>query len=198
MLTDRVMSIAVGRTGFAMIADVLRAIPGLEIIDDGPHQSYGVMEAKCITRGIPVPPAMAFVRNPWEWQISHWCWVNQHGPCFRGTFPEYIAKVQADPTNFNFRSLAHSWALHGADNAQYIGRYENLYDDVVRFLLEVIPDLTTEVQIRASIAASKWPGQGVFTDGRTHGDYRQYYDDETRRIVAELESTLIGRFGYEF
>lgn len=198
MLTDRIMSIAVGRSGSGMIADVLRDVPGLEIIDDGPHQPYAVMEAKCIARGIPVPPAMAFVRNPWEWQVSHWCWVSQHGPRFEGTFLEYIAKVQADPTNFNFRSQTHSWALHGADNAKYIGCYENLYGDVIRFLLDAMPDLTTEAQIRASIAASDWPGQGMFTDGRTHGDYRQYYDDETRQIVAELESMLIRRFGYEF
>lgn len=201
MLFDRMISIGIGRTGHAMLClHVLPKIPGLVVLDERGHTPFQYYKDRCKELNVPLPPAFTFIRNPFEWYVSHWCWTHLIGTFFKGTFPEYMEKTRTHHHHFGFRSVTMTWAYHGAENATYIGRYENLYADAARIISTIIPDLTTEAQVLEIAQNAPWQGKGRFTreGGEHHGDYRQYYDDTCKQIVHDLDGDLIERFGYTF
>jgi hypothetical protein len=70
------------------------------------------------------------------------------------------------------------------------GRFERLFDDLETFLRRVgapVPD---------DFAAQAVGVPGVHIGSR--GPYRDYYDEETRALVARSCSSVIERFGYTF
>lgn len=203
MLTDRIMRIGLGRAAEGMHVNLLRAVPGLRIINDRTHGRYNGYVEQCRKLGITVPPSFVFVRNPWQWYVSLWCWRRyRQRPeiSFQGTFREAMECIKENPSYWHLRSLTYSWQLHGAENAQYVGRMENLEDDTVRILRVIIPDLLTEQQIREHVQ-SDWAGRVRCPNGEYEDrflDYHKYYDAELRDWVAKWDAELIGRFHYEF
>lgn len=203
MLTDRIMRIGLGRAGEGMHCNLLHTIPGLRIIRGRTHGMYDEYIKQCQSLGISVPPSFVFVRNPWQWYVSQWCWIRHVQRTkfpFQGTFREAMKITKKDPAFWYLRSLTWSWYRHGADKAQYVGRMESLEDDTVCILRTIIPDLITEDEIRAHVQAD-WTGRTRCPNGEYEDrflDYRPYYDDELRQWVAEWDAGLIRRFGYEF
>lgn len=203
MLTDRVMSLEVGRAGGGMIHNILSDIPGLTIIDNGIHGTYDFYAGQCQRLGIMAPPALTFIRNPWQWYVSQWCWIRHvqrpEFP-FQGTFREAMETTKKDPSFWYLRSLTWSWHRHQADKAQYVGRMEALEDETVRILLAIIPDLLIEDEVRARVRAD-WTGRTRCPNGEYEDrflDYHKYYDAELRGWVAEWDAELIERFQYKF
>lgn len=202
MITDRLLFIHIYRTGGLFVRGVLREIPGLKILNDDLHLSYNQMVAKCEGYMNPVPPAIAFVRNPWSWYVSMWgrIWWDPTID-FVGSFREYMQAIRDGSMNDdnNFVKFSDHWAKMGGDKAQRIGQLEQLRWDsfwlMSRYLDGLIPDseLVTvhETQPRYH-PCREWP---TFERCKP---YWRYYDKELANWVKGWDGELIQRFGYEF
>lgn len=195
MLTDRFIHVHIPRTGGTTLRwSIFPAIKGLEILDDAEHLSYSMMVRRCQDLGYPIPPAFAVVRNPWDWYVSQWRWLQQIGePIGLGNgFSEYMRIVAShSKPNWNFRSLSCAWEYLGVDRTQYIGRFESLHRDIPLILHEIMPDLIDQEVIRTTLSKVK-------KRQTEHEHYSEYYDDEMRDWVAGWDTELIRRFRYEF
>lgn len=119
--------------------------------------------------------AFTFVRNPWSKVVSEF-FYSKSANGYNGTFKNYLRKPRCQPDHMtpqiNFLN----------DNMDYIGRFENLQADF-------------------NIACDKIgiPHQNLPHKNKTkHKHYTEYYDDETKQIVAEKYAKDIEYFGYEF
>jgi len=120
---------------------------------------------------------IAFVRNPWDRQVSLFHFLTYQGLLKVG-FLEWM--TWAEPLN-----VMPMLSLDGAPAMDFIGRYETLQADVEtlfrRFGAEAPPAL---LRLKSGI--------------RPPGDYRSYYDARSRERVAEACAEEIAAFGYRF
>ena len=125
----------------------------------------------------------AFVRNPWDRVVSIYGYLksraleNRPKPVFylnnTKTFKEYIFNgVYYQPQLNHFGNISEF----------YIGKFENLQQD-----FDIICD-------KIGIPKQQLPHKNA----TKHKHYTEYYDDETRQIVAEKYAKDIEYFGYEF
>ncbi len=120
-------------------------------------------------------------RNPWDRQISIYYW-RQRDASRRPTFEEFMRdEKKARGNNFYMYSIADRVVV------DRICRYEKLKDEVQAALAEA--GVTDEVTLPRAKG-----GQGKTE--RRH--YREYYNDETREIVARWYAQEIATLGYEF
>lgn len=128
----------------------------------------------------------AFVRNPWDWQVSLYHYTlkakdhKQHEmtKAFRD-FDEYIRWRVAEDLHLQEEFVTDP---EGNLIVDYVGHLESLNDDFAQVCAEVgIP-----------------PVSMPHANPSRHKDYRTYYSDETRAMVAEAFRGDIERFGYTF
>jgi hypothetical protein len=120
-----------------------------------------------------------FTRNPWERLVSAWkyAFVSMRISCygkvsFRKFIKEYIDVWLGVEMN----------TLDFCDGCDFIGKFENLQED-----FDTICDKI------------KIPQQKLSHINKTkHRQYAEYYDEETKSIVAEKYAKDIEYFGYEF
>lgn len=127
----------------------------------------------------------AFVRNPWSWQVSLYSYMRQHPHHFQHDlvqsmdgFDEYIDwRVRED------KVLQSDLVCdaEGAILADYVGRLVTIRDDFAT--------ICDHLGLDASLPHEN-PSE--------HRDYRTYYTDRTRQLVAEHFRPDIERFGYDF
>lgn len=127
----------------------------------------------------------AFVRNPWDWQVSLYHYMTQDKTHFQhelikqqGSFKGYIRWLSSQGMQQQKPVMTNK---QGEVIVDFIGRYENLQED----FQHICKTLNVEAflpHIRKS----------------NHHDYRLYYDDETRRLVAEGSKEDIEFFNYTF
>jgi len=138
-----------------------------------------------------------FTRNPWDRMLSLWSfiaislerhkngtlknieWINS---CIMEckTFKEYI-KLTADWPGVN-NSLFHFAFDKDEKFVDFIGKFENLQED-----FDTICD-------KIGIPRQQLPHKNK----TKHKHYTEYYDDETREIVAQKYAKDIEYFGYKF
>ena len=120
-----------------------------------------------------------FVRTPWDRIVSLYF--------FRKT----VAKMKVPvPTDMSFKQFVQAGTLipdqyghtEGFDNFSFIGRFENLQQD-----FNIVCD-------KIGVPRQQLPHRNK-TD---HKHYTEYYDDETREMVAQVFQRDIEYFGYEF
>ena len=129
----------------------------------------------------------AFVRNPWDWLVSlyhymmekegHW----QHQEIAElGGFDRYIERICRG------RDKGQSKFVIGKDGREiiidFIGRFERLQEDYEK--------ICARLEVRA-IKLRK-------VNYSQHKDYRTYYDERLKELVAKTFAEDIERFGYEF
>lgn len=115
-----------------------------------------------------------FVRNPWDKAVSEWLYFLKIKPNYR---LEFKNSIQTYPF------IEHCWLQkHFAHNCDFVGRFENLQED-----FNIVCD-------KIGIARQKLPHENK--NKRKH--YTEYYDDETRDIVAQKYAKDIEYFGYKF
>jgi chondroitin 4-sulfotransferase 11 len=131
----------------------------------------------------------AFVRNPWDRLVSrHRMCMEVMGNRFqtyvRNNHPEFSDFIRNGNSNALSRTGCNQLDYITDDNGNvlvdFIGRYENLEEDFRNM------DLAG--------CAVKLP----HINKSTHSDYRNYYTDETREIVAQRFAKDCEFFGYQF
>lgn len=120
-----------------------------------------------------------FVRNPWDLRVSRFHYLYQTE--LKEKPPEFKEWCMRK-SNWWPRNQINWFTFENKIKVDYIGRFENLQDD---FNI-----------ISKKIGIS--PQQLPFKNASTHKHYTEYYDDETREIVAEKYAKDIEMFGYEF
>jgi hypothetical protein len=128
----------------------------------------------------------AFVRNPWDWQVSLYHYMlkmpdhRQHDLAkgFSG-FDDYIRWRVEKEVRLQKAFVTDD---EGRVIVDYIGRMEHLGDD-----------------FRHVCRAAGLPPIRLPHENRSrHRDYRTYYTDETREMVARAFAEDIDLFGYNF
>ena len=137
--------------------------------------------------------SFAIVRNPWDRAVSHFHYrrmTNQTGLADNPlTFKDWVRRVYIDRSpefmdeEKMFLTQA-DWVCdeQGKVMVDYIGRFENLqasWDDICEHLHR-------EKSLLPHVKKS------------SRGDYRDYYDDESREIIADFFRPDIDLFDYSF
>jgi len=120
-----------------------------------------------------------FVRNPFEKIVSQYHF-NRHKWGFKDfTFKEYVKKWSIGAKISKYPQLN---LFYIDEKLDFIGRFENLQQD-----FNIICD-------KIGILQQELPHENA----TKHKHYTEYYDDETRAIIAEKYAKDIEYFGYEF
>lgn len=134
----------------------------------------------------------AFVRNPWDWQVSVYHFILREPTSSTheavkacGSFSNYlewVVKTDAPyPKGITKLQSEMITDANGKLLVDFLGRYESLAADFDR--------------IRDKLGiAERLP----HVNKSQHEDYRNYYNDHTRDLVAKHFQTDIALFGYEF
>lgn len=123
----------------------------------------------------------SFDRNPWDRQVS-WYLYKIKSKSIRPSFERFMQdRRRAFVTNYAI------YTIDGALAVDFIGRYENLQDELAKAL-----DL-------AGVGRHlKVPRTNVTPDKDQARDYRSYYSDATRERVAEWYAPEIALLHYGF
>lgn len=127
-----------------------------------------------------------FVRNPWDRAVSMWKYINlKRNRWQQLSFSEFLEQPKdLNPAErwHSTTQLFHITDENGNIMADFIGRFENLQEDVNR------------VCEKCGIKKSQLPHMNK----TEHKHYTKYYDDKTREIVAKKFKGDIECFGYKF
>jgi len=138
--------------------------------------------------------SFTFVRNPWDKMASDYLWMtNSDGRRRKGTFLEYLN----NENDFDLENLKKETFYRydhilpqtdfilnkkGERMINFVGKFENLQED-----FNVACD-------KIGVPRKELPHENA----TKHKHYTEYYDDETRQIVAEKYAKDIEYFGYKF
>ncbi|MBP0019135.1 MAG: sulfotransferase family 2 domain-containing protein [Cyanobacteria bacterium SBLK] len=133
----------------------------------------------------------AFVRNPWDWQVSMYNFMikekiyEETRPWV--TFEEYLDWVAITDRPYAKGATKLQKDIisdrNGKIMVDFIGRYENLAQD--------FQSVCDRLHIEAHLPH-------VNQSSRTKQDYRTYYNEKTKGIVADIFQEDIQLFGYDF
>ena len=131
----------------------------------------------------------AIVRNPFDW-VASWYFYRKTRPNENNTksisFKEWL--IDEDSSAYNIKGIGLTLSQYDIISCDanikidFIGKYENLQED-----FDIICD-------KIGIPRQELPRK----NRSNHKHYTEYYDDETRKIVAEKYAKDIEYFGYEF
>lgn len=135
----------------------------------------------------------AFVRNPWDLQVSSWHHIRRERPHLLKGIEDFSTFIRwkLDPerpyqyhidTSIELQS-DYLKDLSGRIIVDFIGRYENLQEDF------------NQVCRTIGIAPKQLPHKRQAKD---RSDYRKYYTDEIAELVAQRFKPDIEAFGYTF
>ena len=181
------------KTGSRSVESILSKLKG---VDNTGHHTI----SKDITEDTKNYFKFTFVRNPWDRLISYYRWRKWgKDDCFSSKNKKFKDWVN-DVVNLNLDELTNtegrlsngpvraidqqynSLKDGGTLCVDFIGKFENLQED-----FDFICD-------KIKIPQQKLPHKNK----SKHNHYIEYYDDETRSIVAEKYAKDIEYFGYEF
>lgn len=134
----------------------------------------------------------SFARNPWDRFVSAYHYVCQRRPeltqvTSHGSFAEFTSAFSADPEAFlHIRYFRPQWTYltdaTGAVPLDFVGRLERFEDD-----LKVV---LKKIGLRRSLVRRRKQTK--------RSDFRDYYDDESRAVIARVYERDIDLLGYEF
>jgi hypothetical protein len=136
----------------------------------------------------------AFVRNPWDLQVSSFHHIRRERPQYLGGHRDFEGFLRwklepGRPYQYHVdTSIEHQTDylidLHGNIVVDFIGRHERLPQDF------------SDVCARLGIPTPNLPHQRRASDRKK--DYRCYYTDETAELVAKQFARDIEMLGYDF
>jgi hypothetical protein len=123
----------------------------------------------------------AFDRNPWDRQVS-WYLYKTKTKRARPSFERFMAdRRRAYVTNYA------QYTIDGALAVDFVGRYENLEEDLNRALELAGAEARVSVP-RVNVTPNKDEARG----------YRSYYSPDTQAVVADWYEPEIALLGYGF
>jgi hypothetical protein len=132
-----------------------------------------------------------FVRNPWDRAVSDYKWRTRKKKRSQISFVEFLERIN-DPLRPDPEEVvplpATNWSLYTIEDrmaVDYVGRFENLYADM-QHVCE---------QIGLAFDPSCFPHAKKLRDNT---DYREWYNEYTKHLVAEANRHEIATFGYTF
>ena len=151
---------------------------------------YGHMKAKDVRVALPELFddffKFAFVRNPWDWQVSVYHYIRQ-----RADHPDhrrYLRFRDFDDyldwrVNDQGPELQSEWVLDDAGEliVDFVGHFESLAEDFA-----------------AACGRVGIPAQLPHINSSEHRDYREHYTPATRALATEAYAADIEYFGYDF
>lgn len=152
----------------------------------GQHFTASEIQSEMPTDVFDAAFKFTFVRNPWDWQVSNYAYALQtpaHGQhdTIRelGSFDAYIRYQfeQSAPTQGSF-----IYDDRGQQLVDFVGRFESLNED--------FQTVCERIGVRAELP--------FLNTSKRRRDWRSYYTDETRALVAQLFHSDLDRFGYSW
>tara|TARA_B110000977_G_scaffold191040_1_gene262633 strand:- start:1523 stop:2116 length:594 start_codon:yes stop_codon:yes gene_type:complete len=129
--------------------------------------------------------SIAVIRNPYDWYVSWFTFRQRDGAGISSknmSFKEYLNKQP-------MKQLL-SWICDDNDNiiVNSIIKYEDGIEDQMKNIIsKIFPKNITSKMPKVNISKK-----------RQHKDYKIYYNDETKKIVENLQSKTLQKFGYQF
>lgn len=165
------------------------------LIREHHHTSYNDYKRKNGEKILNDYFTFSFVRNPWDWFVSNFHWdLFQYDKAkaegrdikyrrkfivedCKSDFETYVKNGSLRPKWFNFTQ-----AKDFIGNVDYVGRFENLYEDT-RYICNHLGKVYT----------------GLPHENKTKKEhYIKYYDNKSSEIVYNLFKEDIEHFGYSF
>jgi chondroitin 4-sulfotransferase 11 len=196
--------IAVTKTGGTTIRNMLNPLADVKSVQDknSPYEHHTTaheLKKHFKERGWNWDEyfSFAFVRNPWDRLVSNWNYKKKSKHMWEkyneGRLEHYLMCVDLFEKFKNFKEYLngpstlvpctnHTQDENGNNLLDFIGRFENLQED-----FNLVCD-------KIGIPRQELPHKNK----SKHKHYTEYYDDETREIVAEKYAKDIEYFGYEF
>lgn len=135
-----------------------------------------------------------FVRNPWDRFVSAYChfthkakrWNDNNRFWVHSSFESLVKNKEKCEAHtrmwLHFRPQHHFTDVNGVRVANFVGKFENLQEDIDR-----LSDL-------AGLPKFSLP----HINKSKRGSYRDYFNDQTKQIVAGWNQDVIDEFGYTF
>ncbi len=199
MITNRFIHIHVPRTGGSLtrrvINDLMITKKLVTVVDETAHltlvrsmERYYTKSAPLLgTNSTPPPRSFAFVRNPFDWYVSQYHRESET-LAFSGTFREFFCQEVMEKGI----TLTATWHRYTYPGVTYIGRFENLVDDIVKIFHTLMPEVT-EINILNEIKAL-----GKVRESKERKEYAKYYDRSLINRVYCLDYWYLQKFHYDF
>jgi hypothetical protein len=179
----------VPKTGGNFVREIAERHFGIEWTSPRHHEHYELL---------PPPyrhlPALAFVRNPWDWYVSYWAFTTRvpgDAPLHRAAEQGFEAFVSAaTQRNVQGNSGFYSVMFWSKTRGVEIERVEHLRTDLLAFFNR------HEIPIAGSLERDVVDLSPI--NVTTHDSYQAYYNDETQALVAVECQEIIEKFGYRF
>jgi len=174
----------ISKTGGTSVLDTLRKLPGNKR-GRGIHDHFTFEEYIDMWGETKITAAFkfTFVRNPWDKVVSD-CFYNVKKGLLVDdplVFEKYVRSIVDNNDRWKMPMI--DWLTwEDSVTVDFIGKFENLQED-----FNIVCD-------KIGIPRQELP----YKNKSKHKHYTEYYDDETREIVAEKYKKDIGVFGYEF
>lgn len=128
---------------------------------------------------------IAFVRNPWDRMVSSYAFkVNGTDEKKRNCNDSFEIFINTETRNNKKRQqVDYLRDINGKLNCEFIGRYESLEQDY-RTLEDFL--------------GIKLPSLPVLNKSKGRGNYRSFYNEETKALIAQYYQEDINEFGYTF
>lgn len=117
-------------------------------------------------------------RNPWDRQVSQYFWTTRRLGDRRPAFGDYLRKAP----------VMRNWSIY-TENDRLLVDHVIRHDDLEAGLQAVV------ARLGAPALAPMPKAKGSFRAG---GSYRDFYDAETREIIAQRHAREIELFGWQF
>jgi hypothetical protein len=213
LITPDFVFLHMPKTGGGTVTHVVKAALPKGTVRAGPG-GFRHPGRSCIPETAEHLPVLCFVRNPWDWYVS-WYWfsrrANRPTALWRSVFgddpdfPSFIRRVCAGDLEHDRPEIARLLragtdfytarfrALVG-DDLDYpqltCARFERLNVDLEEFLRGAAAPIPDDFGNLFQSTPVVHPG--------SRGPYQEYYDDETREVVARACFLFTDRFGYRF
>ena len=126
--------------------------------------------------------SFSFVRNPWSRMVSEFFWRKHFPKLRKRTFKDFVLKTHEFKDVHILPQTIFVLDKGGKQLVDFIGKTENLQED-----FNIVCD-------KIGIPQQQLPHKNK----TKHKHYTEYYDDETKQIVAEKYAKDIEYFGYKF
>lgn len=175
------------RTGGTSFADALR-LAKVEMIVEG-EQHVSLTKRNKVFQAYPTYEIIGFVRNPWERMVSWYLLLNMNKNVRKIDQSRYEIflndTINSDDSGkkiFNLCQMDYFMDDNNISRKMKIGRFENLEEDA-RQILDSL-----------SIKINHFP----YVNRTCHFNYRDFYNEKSRTIIAEQCAQDIELFGYTY